>query len=584
MDKQNIRFFFLLAVMTVGMFLYNAWQTEHAVSSSNKDSNDTVRLGGGDTNKIAEVATNDLAADHVARDLPRAPQSYEIGSKANNGGKNEALATEKFAMRSNDAATEPKNKVSVSTDVLNLTIDLHGGDVVRVELPHYPQELKPDTAGFVLLDNSGESDRFYVAQSGLLSEVGPDSAKRGRALYSTSKADYKLTGDKLAVDLRYRTETGVDIIKRLSFSKGSYVVEVEYLISNQGSAEYKGSLFGRLRRTRPSEQEASILNPMRSYTGAAVTTPEKKYQKLTFDDMDKKSFKQFVQGGWAAVVEHYFTSAWVPPSEAKNYYQSEVFADKSYGVGFVGEQVVVPAGGKDTVTAKLYVGPRITDTLKELAPGLDLTIDYGMLWWLCQPIFLLLKQLFTWVGNWGIAIILITCSIKLLFFRLSATSYRSMGNMKKLQPRIEALKQRCADDKQQFSQAVMELYRKEKVNPFGGCLPMLVQIPVFISLYYVLLESVELRHAPFALWIADLSAKDPFFVLPILMGASMLLQQKMNPAPADPVQAKVMMAMPIVFTVIFLNFPAGLVLYWVVNNVLSIAQQWFITRKIEAEA
>jgi len=569
MDKQNLRFFFLLALLTAGMFLYNAWQVERVqVQSAPNSLNNTNNPDSGNQSVDNSSGTAIESVKHRV-DLPVEPEhAATLG-----GGK---LAAGHPQVDVNVALAD---QIAVHTDVMDLIIDRNGGDIIHLDLPLYPRVLLNKNDGFVLLDNTEE--RYYIAQSGLLNEAGPDSAKLGRATYKTDKNAYSLDGDKLNVDLRYKTANGVDIIKRLVFSKGSYVVTVEYLINNHGSSEYKASMFGSLRRIKPSEQSASILNPMRTYTGAAVNTPEKKYQKLSFDDMEKKPFKQSVVGGWAAIVEHYFISAWLPSRTEKNYYQSEVFADKSFGIGFVGQQIVVQPGQNSVVTAELYMGPRITDVLKSLAPGLDLTVDFGMLWWLCQPIFWVLKLLFTWVGNWGVAIILITCAIKLMFFRLSATSYRSMGNMKKLQPRIEALKQQCGDNKQQFSQAVMDLYKREKVNPFGGCLPMLIQIPVFIALYYVLLESVELRHAPFALWITDLSAKDPFYVLPLLMGASMLLQQKMNPAPADPVQAKVMMAMPIVFTVVFLNFPAGLVLYWVVNNSLSIAQQWYITTKLE---
>jgi YidC/Oxa1 family membrane protein insertase len=295
--------------------------------------------------------------------------------------------------------------------------------------------------------------------------------------------------------------------------------------------------------------------------------------------MDKKVFKQSVDKGWVAMEEHYFTTAWVPDVGSYQFI-TETFADHSYSVCFVGSQVVVSPGKSAIVGASLYAGPEIMQTLQKVAPGLELTVDYGSLWWICQPIFHLMCWLYSIFGNWGVAIILVTVLIKLAFYKLSASSYRSMGNMKKLQPKMEQLKEKYGDDRQKFGQAVMELYKKEKVNPLGGCLPILIQIPVFIALYYVLLESVELRQAPFALWLQDLSVKDPFYVLPIIMGCSMFLQQRMSPAPPDPVQAKVMMAMPIVFTVMFLQFPSGLVLYWVVNNGLSILQQWFITRRM----
>jgi len=323
---------------------------------------------------------------------------------------------------------------------------------------------------------------------------------------------------------------------------------------------------------------------MKSYTGAAINTPETKYKKLPFSDMREKPFSEDVMGGWAAMVEHYFATALVPSVEDKNAYQTETFADGIYGIRFVSAPEVVVPGAQKQIELKLYAGPEIANQLKELAPGLELTIDYGVLWFLCQPIFWLLKTMHELFSNWGVAIILTTVLIKAMFYKLSASSYKSMGNMRKMQPKIEELKKRFGDDKQKFSQAMMDLYKKEKINPLGGCLPVLVQIPVFIALYYVLLECVELRQAPFVLWIHDLSAKDPYYVLPLIMGASMFVQQKLNPTPPDPIQAKVMMFMPVFFTFLFLQFPAGLVLYWVVNNLLSILQQWMITRKIEQSA
>jgi YidC/Oxa1 family membrane protein insertase len=477
-----------------------------------------------------------------------------------------------------------QQNVSIATDIFKLKIDPFGGDIVYLELVKYPVELKqPDSGGYVLLDQS--QDRYYVAQSGLLSDVGPDSRTAGRVLYETSASKFSMNSekDKLNVDLLHTTSSGVKVTKRFMFSRGSHIIEVKYLIDNQSDSTYEGSLFGRLKRNL-IEESGSAFGVMRTYTGAAVNTPDVRYKKLPFDEMEKKPFRAHVGGGWLAMVEHYFTSAWVPAEEGKHYYQSEIFQDNTYGVRFISTPVSVAPGTNKEVSAKLYCGPEIAEDLKSLSAGLELTVDYGVLWWICQPIFWLLKEIFSLVGNWGWAIILTTVVIKLLFYKLSAASYRSMGNMRRLQPRIETLKQRFGEDKQKFGQAVMDLYRREKINPLGGCLPILVQIPVFIALYYVLLESVELRQASFAFWLTDLSLKDPFYVLPLLMGASMVIQQRMNPAPPDPIQAKVMMAMPIVFTFLFLQFPSGLVLYWLVNNVLSILQQWMITRRIDLES
>ena len=355
---------------------------------------------------------------------------------------------------------------------------------------------------------------------------------------------------------------------------------MEYLIYNKGKEDYKGSFYARLKRKAGKDTSGGFLG-VQTFTGAAIHTPETPYKKISFKDIADKPLEESVQGGWAAMVEHYFVSAWVPSSGVTSQYQTNSLEHDIYSVGFVESVLTVGRGEEKSIKAQLYAGPEITEDLGKLAPGLELAVDYGILWPICQPIFWLLKKAFQLTSNWGLAIILTTIIIKALFYKLSASSYRSMGNMRKLQPKLEALKQRFGDDKQKYSQGMMELYKKEKINPLGGCLPVLVQIPVFIALYYVLLGSVELREAPFYFWITDLSGKDPYYVLPILMGLSMLVQQKLNPAPPDPVQAKVMMLMPVVFTVLFLNFPSGLVLYWFVNNVLSIAQQWFITRRIE---
>ena len=471
-----------------------------------------------------------------------------------------------------------KNIISVTTDVMRLSIDLEGGDIVKLSLPKYPIELNGN-AGFQLLDQS--MSRSYIAQSGLLSVFGPDSATSGRATFTSSSREYEMldTAKNLIVKLNYTTPTNVKIIKQFVFTRDSYDVEVIYKINNQGTRDYTARFYGRLKRDA-GEESGGFLSGMQTYTGAAVNTPDKAYKKLKFGDFAKKPFSQTISGGWLAMSEQYFVSSWIANPKQKYYYQTETFANNLYGISLISDSLTVAPGTTADIGAKLYAGPEITDDLKELSNGLELTVDYGFLWPICQPIFWLLKKLYSFVGNWGWAIICITITIKALFYKLSAASYRSMGNMRKLQPQMEALKREHGDDKQKFGQEMMQLYRREKVNPLGGCLPVLVQIPVFISLYYVLLGSVELRQAPFALWIYDLSIKDPFYVLPLLMGATMFLQQKLNPAPPDPVQAKIMMAMPFVFTVIFLQFPAGLVLYWLVNNMLSITQQWYITNKV----
>jgi len=319
---------------------------------------------------------------------------------------------------------------------------------------------------------------------------------------------------------------------------------------------------------------------MQSFLGMALSSTEKPYEKYNFDDMTEEPINQQIQGGWVSFIQHYFLSSWIPNNEITHTYQSKV-RNGLFLMGFISPATVVEAGSSGEVSAKLYIGPKIIERLEEVAPNLDLTVDFGWLFFIATPLFLLLDFFYGLVQNWGIAIILVTLVVKALFFKLSAASYRSMANMRRVAPKLKTLKEQHGDDRQKMSAAMMDLYKKEKINPLGGCLPILVQMPVFIALYWVLLESVQLRHAPFMFWITDMSVKDPLFILPILMGISMFIQMQLNPAPPDPMQAKIMKIMPIMMTVFFLWFPAGLVLYWLVNNILSISQQWVITRQIE---
>jgi YidC/Oxa1 family membrane protein insertase len=320
---------------------------------------------------------------------------------------------------------------------------------------------------------------------------------------------------------------------------------------------------------------------MHPFLGVAVTQPDDRFTKFTFDDLAEEPFKAQLPGGWIAMIQHYFLSAWIPKPDQSYNYSARVTSTGFNIAGFTGPPLVLDPGKSGELGADFYAGPKDQYRLKEISPYLDLSVDYGFLWWIAQPLFWLLTKIHALVGNWGVAIILLTVMIKAAFFKLSAASYRSMANMRRVQPKLVALREEFADDKQKQSQAMMELYKKEKINPMGGCLPILVQMPVFIGLYWMLMESVELRQAPFILWIKDLSVMDPYFVLPLIMGASMYFMQKLNPPPPDPMQAKIMQWMPVMFTFFFLWFPAGLVLYWVVNNLLSMAQQYVITRQIE---
>ncbi|WP_082873266.1 membrane protein insertase YidC, partial [Oleiphilus sp. HI0079] len=340
---------------------------------------------------------------------------------------------------------------------------------------------------------------------------------------------------------------------------------------------------GKIVRDRSVDPSSQTSMGMQSYLGMVLSSEQEPYEKIDFDDMLESPVNQQIQGGWLAFIQHYFISAWIPDSEVMQTYQTRV-KNGLYLMGYISPATVVQPGEKGSVGGQLYLGPKIIDRLEQAAKRLDLTVDYGWLFFVAYPLFLLLDFLHGLVLNWGVAIILVTVVVKALFFKLSAASYRSMANMRRVAPKLQALKEQYGEDRQKMSQAMMDLYRKEKINPLGGCLPILVQMPVFIALYWVLLESVQLRHAPFFFWIHDLSVKDPFFVLPILMGISMFIQMQLNPTPPDPMQARIMKIMPVMMTVFFLWFPSGLVLYWLVNNILSIAQQWVITRQIEKGA
>jgi YidC/Oxa1 family membrane protein insertase len=370
--------------------------------------------------------------------------------------------------------------------------------------------------------------------------------------------------------------------KEFVFTKGRYLIEVNYNIVNNSDVEFKGYLNTQLLRSSPTEDKSSVFH-VGSYTGASYSNPGvHRFQKVSFSDMTKTNLDADAKGGWIAMQQHYFLSAWIPDSTSDNKFYTRAL-NNDYTIGAVSQALTIKPSEQKLIGSKLYIGPEITSELKEIAPALDLTVDYGILWFLSSFLFLLMKGIYNFVGNWGWSIVLVTVFIKLAFYRLSATSYKSMAGMRKLQPKLQALRERYGDDKAKISQATMELYKQEKVNPLGGCLPIVIQIPVFIALYWVLLESVELRQAPFIFWIRDLASADPYHVLPLIMGGTMFIQQKLNPAPPDPMQAKVMMALPILFTGLFWNFPSGLVLYWIVNNTLSIVQQWYITRKFSDE-
>ncbi|MEL7557872.1 membrane protein insertase YidC [Stutzerimonas chloritidismutans] len=511
-----------------------------------------------------------------AAQLPTVPVT---GAVENAQGDIPAVSTEPSANAVADAQASAQ-LIHVRTDVLDLAIDPRGGDIVDLRLPEFPRRQDRPDVPFQLFERSGE--RTYEAQSGLIGD-GPDKAT-GRPLYSSEQQQYQLAEnqDQLVVDLNYSAD-GVNYTKRFTFKRGDYDLGVRYLIDNQSDQAWTGHMFGQLKRDDSKDPSSSTATGTATYLGAALWTKDEPYTKVSMGDMDDKSLKKTVEGGWIAWLQHYFVTAWIPAPDQTNLVQTRKDSQGNYIIGFTGPAVSVAPGSQGETYATLYAGPKSQDQLEELSPGLRLTVDYGILWFIAQPIFWLLQNIHALLGNWGWSIIALTIVIKLAFFPLSAASYRSMARMRAVSPKMQALKEQFGDDRQKMSQAMMELYKKEKINPLGGCLPILVQMPVFLALYWVLLESVEMRQAPWMFWITDLSIKDPFFILPIIMGLTMFIQQQLNPTPPDPMQAKVMKLLPIIFTFFFLWFPAGLVLYWVVNNCLSIAQQWYITRKITGQ-
>lgn len=473
-------------------------------------------------------------------------------------------------------------RIKVETDVLKLEIDSRGGDVRVVDLIKYPKTNKDDTVPFRLMND--DTKDLFIAQSGFAGKGKQNdgtviTAPNHNSIYKVEKNNYVLENSEknLKVNLFWNSPEGVRFTKTYEFSKSSYEVKVTHTIKNNSNKTWRGNLYQQLQRKDYEDENQSAF--IYTYTGGIIYSPGEKYEKIDFSDMADENLSREFSQGWAAIIQHYFLAAWVPPADKKHHYFTRDLDQSRYAIGMkASNETHVKAGTTETLSNTLYIGPKIQNHLEAVAPGLELTVDYGILTFIAKPLFWLLNKIHTFVSNWGWSIIILTMLIKLVFYKLSEASYKSMANMRKIQPRLVALKERFGGDRQKMNQAMMEMYKTEKINPLGGCLPILVQIPVFISLYWVLLESVELRQADWIFWFTDLSAKDPYFVLPLLMGLTMWIQQKLNPAPMDPMQAKIMMALPFVFTIFFAFFPSGLVLYWVVNNTLSIAQQWYITK------
>ena len=504
----------------------------------------------------------------------------------------EARQAEPAADLPNEALPERRDWIKVRTDVFNLRIDTVGGNVMQADLPQYPVSLeKPDVPTRLLYVGNEK----YVVQSGLTHDTSGDLDLSHRAPshhspYQADRLQYDFSDatEPETVTLRWDGPDGIQVLKHFRFTPGHYLVDVTHEIRNQGAEDWVGRQYRQLRRSAGRAPDRTSLlfgnTEAISFIGAAYHDSET-YHKLSFEDMDEEPFSANLMDGWVAMLQHYFVSAWVPPrGDVERYYTRVVRGGRypEYIIGMHSPAQRIAPGASARFSSQLYVGPKEQNKLKEIADGLELTVDYGILTILSKPLFWVLDNIYWLTGNWGWSIVLLTVLIKLVFYKLSETSYRSMAKMRKFAPRVQQLRERYGSDRVKMNEAMMKMYREEKVNPLGGCWPILVQIPVFIALYWVLLESVELRQAPFIAWIHDLSVRDPYYVLPVLMGASMVVQTKLNPTPPDPFQAKLMMALPIVFTVFFLFFPAGLVLYWLVNNLLSIAQQWFIIRRMDA--
>lgn len=542
---DNVRLLLFMALAFVSLLLWEAWQADYGVTAK-------------------------PAAESSASQLEDAPD-IPVGN----------LAEPQVSPVPGDITSPTESKtVHVVTDTLDLHISTLGGSVVDAKLEQYPVSIDTPDIKFHLL--STRPADYFIAQAGL---AGADKARTPNhtATYTAAQSAYRLAdgAKELVVDLQWQSEDGLRITKRYTFTRGSHAIKLQHLVENGSTKPWRGREYRELVRGKPT---ASGNAMMHIYTGGAIFSQEDGYQKYDLKQLSGKELDRDVTDGWTAMIQHYFFAAYVPPRGQQEHFYGRSGANGRSIIGSYTASQQVEPGQKASFDGLLVIGPKLQSELEPLAEGLDLTVDYGWLAAIAKPMHWILSQIHDVIGNWGWTIIIFTILIKLVFYKLSETSYRSMANMRKLTPRIQALKDRYGDDKQRMQQAMMEMYKKEKINPLGGCLPMLVQIPFFISLYWVLLESVEMRQAPWIFWINDLSIKDPFFVLPVIMAASMFVQQKLNPAPPDPMQAKIMMYLPLVFGIMFAFFPAGLVLYWVVNNLLSILQQWVITRRIEAES
>ena len=552
---DNVRLFLVLTLGFLGLLLWEAWQADYVIPQQ-------------------QAAARAEQPTGVSSDVPG------IGSSTPDIPVNAGIDQLPTAAGTALAVAVPDSRlIHVLTDTLDLLIDAQGGTVVDAKLVQYPVAVDTPDIKFHLL--SQRPSDYFIAQTGLLS-ADKERAPTHEALYTSAKSSYVMAemDDQLTVDLEWQSADGLQVIKRFEFKRGEHAIQLSHLVKNGSGIAWKGRDYRQFQRSEPADSGNFF---MYTFTGGAAYSPQDKYKKYDFDELGEGELNQDVTQGWIAMLQHYFLGAFIPPQTSNQHFYSKRLNNGRSVIGTYSAAQTVEPGASSQFDGILLIGPKLRTELELLAEGLDLTVDYGWLVFIAKPMHWVLEKINEYIGNWGWTIIIFTLLIKLLFFKLSEKSYHSMANMRKLTPRIQSMKDRYGDDKQRMQKAMMEMYKKEKINPLGGCLPMLVQMPFFIALYWVLLESVEMRQAPWIFWIHDLSIKDPFFILPILMGASMFFQQKLNPVPADPMQAKVMQYLPLIFTGMFAFFPSGLVLYWVTNNILSIAQQWVITRRVEQE-
>jgi YidC/Oxa1 family membrane protein insertase len=525
---------------------------------------------------VAIIAVGLILINQWQKDYPPVPMTQAPAASSSSVPTAPSVGNTSMPAAPARAVMSSGKLVTVDTDVFTVTIDTHGGSIVGTTLNTYKDEQNQSQPVQLL---SADPSHYYVAESGVTGSEGPDTAA-GQVVYQTASTHYVLGNQsQLAVDLTY-TGKGISVTKEYIFTKGSYAIQMNYRIRNNKGSPWTGFVYTQLSRTEPPTH-SSLLTHYATFVGGAISSPADHYQKIKFSDFSDGAAAQTTQGGWAAMMQQYFLSAWVPNKNDTYQYYSKVNEAGVYTLGMISATITIPAGQTVTSTHQLYMGPAIKENLDKVSPYLSMTIDYGWLWFISQLIFWMLSHVYALLGNWGWSIIVVTLIIKAFFYPLSNKSFHSMARLRLLQPRINQLKERHGDDKQAMGKAMMDLYRTEKVNPLGGCLPMLVQIPVFIALYWVIIQSVELRQAPWILWVNDLSQHDPFYILPIIMGGLMFLQQKLSPPPPDPTQAKVMLFMPVIFTVLFLGFPSGLVLYWVTNTLVTVIHQYYILVQYE---